>query len=122
MKKLLAIYFAVHLFVFASFYYVNKYAAPEAYPDEITAEAVPDKALVLAGRFENILNHLSGITTHKVENYTENADGTFTVFTKVDTETGKGDAVSLFERDGESNLGYKLIYCDIIDLGSLNHI
>lgn len=122
MKKLLAIYFAVHLFVFASFYYVNKYSAPEIQQSETVVEYAPDKELVLAGRFENILNHLSGMTTHKVRDYTENDDGTFTVFTKVDTESGTGEAVSLFERDSESNLGYKLIYCDVIDAGSLNHI
>lgn len=116
MKKILAIYLSVHLALFASFYYVQKFTAPQKTQVTVSAPSVPDKALVLAGRFENILNHLSGITTHHVEDYTENEDGTFTVFTKVDTENGEQKAVSLFAPDEQSNLGYELIYCDVLDL------
>lgn len=120
MKKILSIFLSVHLVLFASFYYVQKFTCNTEADNTVTVTYSPDKALVLAGRFENMLNHLSGISTHHVENYTLNEDGTYTVFTKVDTEKGEQQAVSLFAPDEQSNFGYELIYCNVMDLSSLS--
>lgn len=122
MKKILAVYLSVHLVLFASFFYVQKYTGFKESANVGTVEYCPDKVLVLAGRFENMLNHLSGLSSHKVEDYTLNEDGTYTVFTKVDTKQGVQQAVSLFIPDEESNFGYQLVYCDLMDLNSLNSI
>lgn len=122
MKKILAVYLSVHLVLFASFYYVQKYTSSAETQVSVTETYAPDKALVLAGRFENLLNHLSGMTTHRVEDYTLNEDGTYTVFTKVDTEKGEQQAVSLFAPDEQSSFGYDLLYCDVMDISSLSHI
>lgn len=122
MKKIIAVFLSVHLVLFASFFYLQRYvASPQEQGDEAVSYT-PDKALVLAGRFENILNHLTEVTTHKVEDYTLNDDGTYTVFTRVDTENGEQKAVALFAPDEESNLGYQLIYCDIFDLSSVSYM
>ncbi len=122
MKKIIAVFLSVHLVLFASLYYVQKFAASNEVSDNVTVSYSPDKALVLAGRFENMLNHLSGMSTHRVENYTLNLDGTYTVFTKVDTEKGSQQAVSLFAPDEQSNFGYELLYCDVIEEGSCSYI
>ena len=122
MKKIIAMYLSVHLVLFASFYYVQKYTATKETPQNVAVNYVPDKALVLAGRFENMLNHLSGMSTHRVEDYNLNADGTYTVFTKVDTEEGSQQAVSLFAPDEQSNFGYELIYWDIVEEGNFSCI
>ena len=122
MKKIIAVYLSVHLVLFASFYYVQKYTATVESSETVTVSYVPDKALVLAGRFENMLNHLSGMSTHRVEDYTLNADGTYTVFTKVDTQKGSQQVVSLFAPDEQSNFGYELIYWDIVEEGTFSYI
>lgn len=122
MKKIIAVYLSVHLVLFASFYYVQKYTAGKHDQICVTETYSPDKALVLAGRFENMLNHLSGMTTHQVEDYTLNEDGTYTVLTKVDTEKGERQAISLFAPDEQSSFGYDLLYCDICDVGALSCI
>ncbi len=113
MKKALIVFLSLHLLMFASLYYVKNADVKTTEPISV---AQADASKVLSVRFENLLNHLSGITTHSVEDYVENQDGTYTVYTNVVLENDKsGKAVSLFAIDGQSNFGYDLIYCDVLD-------
>lgn len=113
MKKALIVFLSIHLLMFASLYYV-KNADVKTVPQESVAQA--DRTKVLSSRFENLLNHLSEIKTHSVENYIENQDGTYTVYTSVVLENDKNcKAISLFAVDSQSNLGYDLIYCDLLN-------
>jgi uncharacterized protein YxeA len=120
MKKALIVFLSIHLLMFASLYYVKNADAEYSEP-VVVAEA--DSAKVLSVRFENLLNHLSGITTHSVEDYVKNEDGTYTVYTNVVLENDKnGKAISLFAADSENNSGYDLIYCDLIDAQNVSAI
>ena len=120
MKKALIVFLSIHLLMFASLYYVKNADAEYSEP-VVVAEA--DSTKVLSGRFENLLNHLSGITTHSVEDYVKNEDGTYTVYTNVVLENDKnGKAISLFAADSENNSGYDLIYCDLIDVQNVSAI
>ena len=113
MKKALIVFLSIHLLMFASLYYVKN---AEVRVESPAVAAQPESAKVLSGRFENLLNHLSGITTHSVEDYVENGDGTYTVYTNVVLENDKqSKAVSLFTVDAQSNAGYDLVYCDVLD-------
>ncbi len=123
MKKAFAWFLAVHLAVFAVAYFV-----PEK--NVTVGQAVysqPSSDMVLAGRFENLLNHFSGYKNHKVENYTLNSDGTYTVFTFISTVDENGEeqqvqAISRFAVAAESGAGYELIYFDILDKGGVFYI
>ncbi len=113
MKKALIVFLSIHLLMFASLYYVKN--ADVEYTEPVSV-ASADSAKVLAVRFENLLNHLSGITTHSVEDYVENQDGTYTVYTKVILENDKnGKAISLFAKDSTSYSGYDLISSVLLD-------
>lgn len=120
MKKALVIFLSLHLLMFASLYYVKNADASATQPISV---AQPDTAKVLTVRFENLLNHLSGLTTHSVEDYVENEDGTYTVYTNVVLENDKkSKAISLFAADSQSNLGYDLIYCDVLNEAPISNI
>lgn len=113
MKKALIVFLSIHLVLFASLYYVNNAKVQEPLTVSVNK---PEASKVLSVRFENLLNHLSGIKTHSVEDYVQNEDGTYTVYTNVVLENDKNTkAISLFAADTQSNLGYDLIYCDILN-------
>lgn len=122
MKKAIAWFLSVHLVLFASLYYVQTYTVCTAPAKEV--QCVPDAAKVLSARFENMLNFFDGERTHTVENYTLNADGTYTVVTKVNTDSSAKpqQGISLFAPAEESSFGYDLLSCNIIDMSSLANI
>lgn len=123
MKKAFAWFLAIHLVVFAAAYFV-----PERHV--AVGEAVvsaPDEAKVLAGRFENLLNHLSGYKNQKVENYTLNSDGTYTVFANLVAVDEKGEekevqSISRFAVDKNTGAGYELIYFNLLDKDGVSYV
>ncbi len=120
MKKAIIVFLSLHLLMFSSLYYLKNADVSVTQPVNV---AQPDTAKVLTTRFENLLNHLSGLTTHSVEDYVENEDGTYTVYTNVVLENDKKTkAISLFAADSESNFGYDLIYCDLLSETQISYI